>query len=258
MSRERAGVRPMTRRTFLEMVGVGVAANAGLSILRGPDKAVAAPAEFEAGRTRADRYVTIAGAPDKAVSVPLFSETAPKTNRMARVDMPCVCTDGKYQLEMGTNAVLNGETTQTAQGPRVMPTTWSVRAGEQFRVVGGEYALNASSSNGALEIRVPQIDKDESGSTRANYSVSEVNILGGATGATVTITEAVPGHCLVMSQYGNEVSMTEVKGRRKSGEETSEVRTCVALRADTGACETIRAYKGGGDFKTVAELTNHQ
>lgn len=261
MSRDRAGVRPMGRRAFLGAAGL---AAAGIAFEAFKPTAInAAPAEaprgFETGPTRSDRYVTIAGAPKETVSTPLFTDAAPKTNRMQRVEMPaCACPDGTYQLEMGSYVKLEGQSVQTAEGPRVLPTTWTVKAGEQFRVNGGEFALKIESANGAMVVRVPQIDDDESGSRRANFSVTEIDVLGGTTGAKVTIMDSVPGHCLVMSQYGNEVNMAEVNQRRSDGEKVSEVRTCVAITADTGVIETIRAYKNGGDFKPVAELTNHQ
>ncbi len=257
MSREAIN-RPTTRR---QLFGMGAALAAGVAFGR-PEVAAAAPVEaprgIEAGPTRSDRYVTIAGVPTEAVSTPLFTDAAPKTNSMKRAEGPeCVCgPDGSYQLQMGSYVKLDGDSVQTAEGPRVLPTTWNVRPGEQFRVNGGEFAVRVESAKGTYDVRVPQIDNDESGAVRANFSVTEVNILGGATGAKVTITDAVPGHCLVMSQYGNEVNKGEVNQRRSDGEKVSEVRTCVAIKVDTGACETIRAYKNGGDFQPVADLTN--
>lgn len=260
MSRDRAANRPMSRRDFLLTAAAGIGA-----IAFRPETAKAAPvvasAEalkgIEAGPTRSDRYVTIAGVPTEAISTPLITEAAPRTNRMQRVEMPaCACPDGTFNLEMGSYVKLDGASVQTAEGPRVLPTVWNVKPGEQFRVNGGEFAVRVESANGTYDVRVPQIDDDESGSRRANFSVTEVNILGGATGAKVTVSDSVPGHCLVMSQYGNEVNMGEVAQRRSDGEKVSEVRTAVAIKVDTGACQTIRAYKNGGDFQPVAALTN--
>lgn len=215
-NQDRVGVRPMTRRHFLEMAGAAI----GLAVVVGPKTVEASPAyakftsdsaTFDGFPAKVDGMVVSPNTEFRADGIGAFVDKAgaglPSLSRINRAEIP-VDSTGALVLPENRMFVLDTHdgNVQPDGKDRTTPIYIRMAPGEALYISGGEFSLIRAhaATVGNLDMVFPQIDvRTEKPGVKdpQDHGIFILSANDAATpegGPVISIEGAVPGHALAV------------------------------------------------------------